>query len=350
MRQFARCFSSPSMSALSRRPRGVSISGLYPAEPQVYQGTNDGMASSRTPCPPRRTWVLRARQFIWATALCGLIVGCAGGPTQNQTVSQRAVTVPAPLPSVHRPHLTVAYCADGTWSVPTALFTDANRLVADSIDQATKLDQDGLVAYVTYVAANPYLSQNTPLVITVPPLPAPPAPPTILPTPTVDPNNVFGHTPAVQTVTTSNGQAVQAYEQQLATLNAQLAHTQAQVKQQTDQLRALSRPQDANQTSLWSCIELAAQRFQQTSGSKELVIESDFEDNVPGDALASIGLDGVPVVAIFVNCHSGADCQLKRDIWGTAFQRMRAASFHLYESGQSQTLPPLFASTTTGQS
>lgn len=259
-----------------------------------------------------------------------------GSNHSTSTVS----TTPAVVPP-HRNHLTVGYCADGTWSVPTTLFTGANRFVADSIDQGVTLNQDGLTVFETYVSAHPYLPQNT-FTITVPALPAPPTP-NIAPTPTPNPNNVYGSSAAQSTVTAVNAQAEQAYQAQMAQLNAQLAATKAQVKTQTDRLRKLPRPAgaEATQTSLWSCIELQAQRLQQTHdmpGKALLLVESDFEDTLPAAAMAGVRLDGVPVIAIFMNCHSGADCAAKQTTWGSVFRRMHAASWRFYDPGASATL------------
>lgn len=294
--------------------------------------------------------VVRRGKRLLGFFLVGLVLvlaACDLGPTPD--AGDQPGSVPSPIGTSqpeppHRDHLTVGYCADGTWSVPTALFTGANRFVADSIDQAVMLNQDGLTLFVTYVSAHPYLPQNT-VTITIPALPAPLAP-NITPTPTPNPNNVYSSSAAQSTVTAANAQAGQAYQAQLAQLNAKLAATKAQVKTQTDRLRHLPRPAgaEATQTSLWSCIELQAQRLQQAHGAKLLLIESDFEDTLPAYALAGVRLDGAPVVAIFMNCQSGADCAVKQNTWGTVFRRMHAVSWRFYDPGASTTLANPFLS------
>lgn len=311
----------------------------------------NGQSVERTPRP---RWWLRLRTLVAAALGLSLLLtslsACAG-PTPDPPSAAVPSSVPTVAVPTHRNLLTVGYCTDGTWSVPTSLFVAANRFVADSIDDAVTLNQDGLVVYVTYVAEDPFLPQNTPLTIQVPAISAPPPAPTILPTPTADPNNVWAHNNAVATVTAHNAQATQQYEATLSQLQTHVTGVRGQVKQKTDQLRNLPRPSSdqANRTSLWSCLELQAQRLQQSPGSKMLVIQSDFTDNQPQQALSGVQLTGVRVVAIFMNCTSGGECRATQDSWSAILRSMHAASVQFHDPGSSATLPPLFGGSSSGK-
>lgn len=301
-----------------------------------------------------RGWGKRLKKLLLGVVTIGTLVvsvEACSGPTKDTTSSTAPTPVSAPVTAGHRNFLGVGYCADGTWSVPTQLFVDANRFVAKSIDDGVTMNQDGMVVYVTYVGANPYSAQSTPLTIQVPAIAAPPPVPTAQPTPPADPNNVWAHNNAVATVTANNAQAVQQYNAKVSQLTAQVTQTKDQVKPLTDKLRNLPRPSgsEAKSTSVWQCIELQAQRLQQVHGDKMLVIESDFQDNQPQQALSGVSLKGVTVVAIYMNCTSGGECRSTQDAWGSTFRSMHASSIKFYDPATSANLPPLFGGTTSGK-
>lgn len=252
--------------------------------------------------------------------------------------------------SPHRVHATVVYCRDVTASYPDAYAHQADRLVADSLDTATSLDQDGVTAYVNLITVNSYQPESTVLTMSVPPLPAAPDPPQLTPTPLPSSSDPFAYGQRKAQVQAANTQAQHDYQEALKQLSAQLNDAQTHVRAQTEQLRSLRVTDTAQRTDILGCIDRASERFQGEQGIKLLVFASDMVGNTQENALPTPApLPGVEVEVIYyyaLNARAAAQCVAQ---WNTAFAKAGASQVRWYDTARSQTLSPLLSSQSGGQ-
>jgi hypothetical protein len=289
--------------------------------------------------------VIRSRRSVLAALLLLLVFVGACGPTQKVTgVSQSSqqATTPYTVPA-HREHATVMYCPDITGSYPRDYFRAANHYVADSLDAAVQVNQDGVQVFVTYIDSEPYSFASTPLVFSIPSIGNPGNPPSVFPAPTTgDPYK----DPDIQS--TANAQMTQtasAWNNSVSTIEAQVAQVHDATKKKTNTLRQLNPKIDSASTSVLGCLALATSRFAANPGDdKWLVIASDMDNNSNID-LSKVQLDHVHVRIIWFACKNAGSCQSTMKTWQAYFAQTGVLPDDLkfYDKGLSEALQPLLS-------
>lgn len=295
------------------------------------------------------------RSHQWKVALSALLAGilllagCGVTPTPLSDPSDGSLSGPTMQPIVvpHRVRMTIVYCPDNTTSYPRSDFLNANRLVANWLDAAVTPNQDGAVAYVNLINSHSYQPQSTPLTIQIPPMPPDPSEPAMrsLAAPTGDP---FIDAQRKAHVQAENTATMHVYQATLAHLHAQLAHVRAQVRQETDQLRRLNPPPDAVGTSVWGCIERAADRFSGVVGAKYLLLASDLEENEWVDYTLTYSLRGVHALALFYYCQTAPSCRAKSAVWSHTLLAAGATDVRFLDPAASPVQPNPFTNPPSG--
>ncbi len=286
----------------------------------------------------------RRMLMLIVAAVLLLLVAC--GPTFPDSETQATLTVPPAIP--HRPTVFLQYCGDNTGSYPRQYFLEANRYIADSLDAAVQLNQDGVTAYITLITSSTYNPKDTVLTVTIPATPNnPPAPSLATPTPS---GNPFKDGQVRATAAANTGNEEQQYQATLAANQQLLQQVRTQVHTQTNRLRELAPPTENISTSIWGCLDLASQRLAEKAGIKLLVIASDMENNTDQDKTANFiqshALKGVAVSVIFYYCQVAVECQQKTTSWQQVFLGAGATSVRFVDAGASPTLPPLLQGVT----
>lgn len=289
---------------------------------------------------------LKRATLIGALGSGLLLVGCSLGPTRLNTPASAAPDPPGTQPIVapYRRQMTLEECDDSTGSYPKAYALQANRLMADWLDQAARPNQGGVVAYINLINSQSFRPESTVMTIEVPPLPPDPSAPTLqpMPTPTGDP---FTDPQRRATVQATNAARLRAYQQQLAQARARLDRVRQQVRTETDALRALDPVTDTISTSIWGCLATASARFQGVAGDKWLILASDMQNNTFADFTSGLSLRGVHVAVVDYYATTAPESAATIHFWTAVFHAASAADVHFFDPAATQTLPDLLDST-----
>jgi hypothetical protein len=243
-------------------------------------------------------------------------------------------------------------CNDTSYKYTRELFRKANTYLTASLEAAVTPNQDGLTAYFLLINSQTtsVTSQLPPLVI--PSTPPEPAPPSLQPLPTPDPQDPYGSGQKKQAVEDTNAKAQQQYQRDLAAEQAQLARVRTQVHEALAPLQTIDPPIDTRGASVWGCVLKAGEYFTQdpmpgTAPSNHpetrwLVISSAMDETSWVDRTAQLRLSGVHLLILDYYCTDSAFCQYKRNTWIQVFQRAGAADWQFLDPAQSAALPPLF--------
>jgi len=265
------------------------------------------------------------------------LVGCDLGPTSSGNSGWR--DTPQPVVT-HRGHITAMFCNDDSVQYPPELFQAANAFMAKTLDAALRPDQDGLDLYVTYLSS-PF--QSTPLVVQIPAIGPNPTPPALTPTPhpTGTPD-VYQQGAEQAKVNAANDAATKQYQQQLAAYQALLSDARGKLHTQLDALTGLNPTRSNTRASVWGCISLASHRFNNVPGEKWIVISSGLGNSNDVNAGQWYRMDGIHVRVLYMACQNAPECKSTENTWARIFHATGAADALFYDSGESQTLGPLW--------
>lgn len=287
--------------------------------------------------------------FLGALAVTFALSSCGPLPSVTTTSAAGAGhtaprTIEEPIVAPHQSYLTAEAWFDITSSVyPSPYFTNAVRAVANAIDQRVQLNEDGATIYIGLINHNSFRSESTVLVITVPPLPADPPRPALHPMPhaTGDP---YQDAQNQQKVISENNAMLATWQQILLKDHAILGEVQAQVKRQTDQLRRLAPEVDNQATDIHGALARANLRFRDApKGVKELILETDLQENTDEQVVDGVNLSGVHVKVFFHPCENASDCQANDRYWRKVLSLAGARDVSIIDPAQSQTIQNLFS-------
>jgi hypothetical protein len=265
------------------------------------------------------------------------------------TLTTGAATIPAvtPAPTIvapQRPPVFVQFCTDDTGSYPRAYFLSANKKVATSLTESVVPNSSGLILYATLITSHTYDPIDTLAPFIIPPIPNYPALPT--PPPTPSESNPISYSATATAAVGAQDDAIRAYNQQMAAVNADVQSAQTQVTNDAKRLTSWNPPGDNAATSVWGCLQLARQRFASQPGEKYLIIDSDMQNNTnidyTSDFESTKALQGVNVHVIYYFCTVAGSCQNLQAQWTGVFKGSGAASVQFDDPAQSDALPNLF--------
>jgi len=251
-----------------------------------------------------------------------------GGPLEQRIDAQ------------HKPFHVVEFCDDTPPLNPPGYFHQAARQIAASIDSLTTVDQDGLVLYVSLIEHDSL--QTSVLTITVPAIPADPAQPTLKPLPNSEQfNSPYDYAQALDSVKKENANALSKWQVELKANHVLLRQARAQVKSQTDKLRALTAPYDNIGADVWGCLDQSSQNFRNVRALKTLVIASPLINNSTVQE-SNIDLSSAVVDVVYHSCTVASTCLANDDYWRHVFLSSHARSVSFYDPAQSEASLPVF--------
>ncbi len=289
------------------------------------------------------TTLLLSLALVAACDLGGLgPTGPSGGNTGT------AGFTPTPI-TPHREHLTVMYCPESSGKYPRTLLQQANAYMAASLDAAVRANQDGVDGFVTPINSHTYdETASGAFTIQIPPTTPEPTPPILEPVPTVDPTHMYDSGAKHNAAEHRNQDKIDAYQAALAKEQADLAVVRAQVKHQTDQLRAFTPPVDQKHptdASVWACALKASQRLANARGARWLVFASSMDETEFVD-VKSLQLSGCKVRVIWYD-QTGQTSRFaayKEATWRDALRNAGVADgdIQFFDPQASAVLPLLF--------
>ena len=242
--------------------------------------------------------------------------------------------------SPFQPFRVVQVCLDTPPLFPSGYFHQAAVAIAARLDALVMPNQGGLTAYVSLIEHDSL--QTSVLTITVPPIPADPPRPQLLPLPNSALfSSPYDYAQALDAVKKSNADFLANWQAQLKSNHDLLSRTRTLVKKETDRLRALAAPVDSIGADIWGCLDLASQHFQHEHGLKSLVIASPLINNTALQ-VANVDLSGASVTVIYRNCVIESICLANDSYWKRIFLSSHARSVNFYDPAQSQALLPVF--------
>lgn len=253
-------------------------------------------------------------------AITAVMTACANvnpGPGPEMSLTP-APTLTTPTQPTARPALVIQFCDDDTGSYPRGYFRSASKLIASSLIDSIRVNQQGVTLYATAITHNTFDPSNTlSPVFTIPAIPAYGAAPTPVPLPaSTDP---FTYSATQTTVASRTSQGISAYNASIVSLNQTVATVKASELKDTQRLIAWNPPVDYAGTSILGCFQLAAERFQNTSGTRLIYIASDLANTTDIDYtqtfLTSHALAGAIVHVIFFYSTDAAIAQRKESTW-----------------------------------
>lgn len=286
--------------------------------------------------------IKRRIKSVLVVGLCCLyLLGC----TTIATKSQPMVTPVGVQKTVHRAAIIVQFCSDVTTSYPREDFQRANQLIANSLAQAVRPDQDGVTLYATAITHNTFDPANTldpPFVVpAIGPYPAFPTP-----VPTAKPLDPVSDSATATAIASKNSVAVTAYNQAVQATVSNVQGVQKSVTGDVARLNTWNPPADNTATSIYGCLELARDRFNGHAETKLLYIASDLENNTNVDETntleASQGLKGAIVHMIFFYSESAARRDAKVAIWCPLMRAAGATAVLFDDPSTSLDLPNMF--------
>lgn len=247
----------------------------------------------------------------------------------------------------HRGMVLANVCLENDADYARVLFHQATALVAQSAPALAQSNAEGAVVWLTLVDAMPLRPANTVAVLSLPPTPAFPKPPTLAPTPTTDAGNPWGSAPAQASVESQNQAATQTYLANRAAASHQLAQAKTQAHAWADAVRALDPPLGSAPPDLSQCVAVASQRFNNWPGAtKYLVIAATLPP--PVGRLAWYRLTGVHLRWIDMGCMDLSSCVAGEDAWAHALADAGVTDQLYYDPGESCALSDLFEATNSG--
>jgi hypothetical protein len=202
-------------------------------------------------------------------------------------------------------------------------FTVANKL--DEL--ASRINSGGIVVFVCRISSRSF--EDCPVSFETPAIPAFVLPPPV-PKCSSDPYQC----------STLKG----AYKKAFASW--QVAHTRqvnnltsvrAWVHQQTNKIRYVSFPLDANGSDILGALATGAQNLQGINAqSKYLLLATDFVSTTTMQDIGSFSLKGISVVAVYRTCSNNQFCQQSNSYWSNVLRSAGATGFQVYSPAQSQ--------------
>jgi hypothetical protein len=253
-----------------------------------------------------------------------------------QTVARSEQVIVSPYQVYH----VVQACIDTPPLFPATYFHQAALQIADRIDTLTTVNQDGLVLFASLIEHDSL--QTSVLTITVPAIPADPPQPSLKPLPSSGQfNSPYDYAQTLDSVKKENANALLNWQVELKANHTLLSRARAQVKSQTDKLRALTTPFDNVAADVWGCLDLASQNFQHEHALKSLVIASPLINNSTVQE-SNIDLSSAVVNVIYHSCTIASTCQTNDNYWRHVFLSSHARSISYYDPAQSQASLPAF--------
>lgn len=281
-----------------------------------------------------RRWWQRLLLLFAALALFVVpLAGCDGGPSSTNASNASPAITPPPTVA-HRGPLLIQLDPDITGSYPRYLLLSFLQQMANWIDTIPRMASEPSTVYVTYISHAPYLPVNSPMSFTIAGLPDWPSTGQT-PVPQC-PDNPYSCSDKQATITTQNASAAVTFQQQMKSVQAQLAAVQQATHQKTQALRALRPGVDNQATSVWGVLNMASQRFSGVSGDKWLILATDLDNNTNIDEIAP-DLTGVHVLTLDLYCTSAVQCQKTKSTWTRILQQAHVASVRFLEPEESQT-------------
>jgi|GEM_PF-3223507 len=268
----------------------------------------------------------------------GILTGC-GDPSAAPLPTFAAVLPATQVPA--RPNTIVQFCNDDTTNYPRQDFNAANALMASSLVNAVRSNQNGIKLYATSVTHNTFDPSNTlNPVFTIPAIPAYPAPPIIAPTPTQsNPVTYYGEE---ATVITADNSVVASYNAQVQAIDKQIQSQVDTITQDVTRLKNWNPAIDDLPTSITGCFAVARSNFINQTGTKLVYIASDLKYNTSVDFtpefISSHGLDGVVVHVIFYFSENAVSAQEKINQWCPFLKAAGAKGIIFDERAKSATL------------
>jgi hypothetical protein len=254
-----------------------------------------------------------------------MLVGCSIIPQPSMhSIRQRA----QPITAAHQPFRVVQFCLDSKPFMPDTYFTAAKNAVADRINQAVTVNQDGLNVYVSLITHDSF--QHDVLAFQVPGFPAdPPAPPH--PAPKVNPY-------ANASAQSDYRKAYDAWQANLIAQHQKLAALRAQVKTWSDKLRLLPNPYDNTGADPWGCLDSAATHFTNVAGEKYLLIASPLVSTTTLQRIDTLSLSGARVRVIWHACIPAVAsvCETNDARWKQLFLSYGAQTVTFFDVAQSE--------------
>jgi hypothetical protein len=290
----------------------------------------------------------RSRLVFCALLLLSLgVAACAdpGGTVQLPSGAPVPTLAARTQPNPTRPALLIQYCDDDTGSFPRGDFQGANKLMADSLGDAIKANQDGITLYATAITHNTFDSSNTlSPAFNIPAITAYGTPPT--PVPTIVAQNPVTDPPTETAVANQTGKGISDYNGTVAVIDQKIDAAKKAAAADTQRLTSWDPPLDTVATSILGCFQLAASRFQNQPGTKMIYIASDLENNTDVDYTQNFvtqkGLAGAIVHVIFFVSPSAARDQQKRAQWCPLLEAAGAKAVVFSDPNASSTLKDVF--------
>lgn len=273
---------------------------------------------------------------FWLLAL--LLLACTPGlpdPQAAPTTPTPTATSVAVWHANYEPHRTVQYCPDDTGSYPGAFFHQANRQVADWLDQTVQINQDGLDLYTSPITSDTYGEPE--LTISVPAISPDPAMPDPLPAPTPS-GNYIKDQQAHDAWQRDETKRAQEWMQAVQQHHDQVRQIQQQVHQKTNALRGLTLPIDHQATDIYGCLDRASDHFRNQGGVHLVILATDLEGNTSTEQ-ASINLSGALVIVIWQFCHDAPRCAQVTREWRAYVKSKGAVNLVAYDASESPLIP-----------
>ncbi len=289
--------------------------------------------------------MLRSRRYLHGSPLFLLfipllILSSCGPNLFPQARAQTGGPLEQRIDAAHQPYKLVQACIDTPPLFPATYFRQVALQIVDWIDALTTVNQDGLVLYVSLIKHDSL--QTSVLTITVPAIPADPAQPKLKPLPSsAQFNSPYDYAQALDSVKKENAGVLSSWQVGLKANHVLLSQARAQVKSQTDKLRALSAPYDSIAADDWGCLDLTSLHFRNTRALKTLVIASPLINNSTVQE-SNIDLSSAVVDVVYHSCNVASTCQANDNYWRHVFLSSHARSVSFYDPAQSQASLPAF--------
>ena len=228
--------------------------------------------------------------------------------------------VPQDANPSYRSFEAITICLDTTGSVNPSFRVKAAHQIGDRIDSMTQPNTGGMAVFVNQIEN---FSVQTDLVdFSVPAIAA-------LPQKPVPRSNPYTY-----------AKALSDYKKQLPAALVNLHTIQAQVKQETDKIRALPLSTSAGGTDIFGCFDSAADNFASLpqNAITTIVIVSDMQNNQTLQETKTLHLQGVTVKVYYRQCQVASACQENDRYWRGVLQSDGVTSVTFYSPADSQAL------------
>ncbi len=263
--------------------------------------------------------IRRGEQFAFLIVVLLLVlIGC-GKPN------------PLPSPTISNPVYRPLIAVDVEIDTPP-LYTRGREValaVANKLDElSTQLNSGGVVVFVCRISSHSF--EDCPVSFRTPAIPAFVLPPPV-PKCGSDPYQCSSFKGAYK-------KALASWQVLHTRQINDLASVSAWVHQQTNKIRSVSFPFDANGSDIFGALATASQNFQGVNASKYLILATDFVSTTAMQNGGSFSLKGVSVAAIFRTCSDNAFCEHSNAFWSSVLRSVGASSFQVYSPAASAAL------------